>query len=461
MASAKKRKPEIKSGDFFHKLQEEGWQPLRWQGRTLLFKRESDGHFLAVKWQKEGETPDALQRELETVNLLREYKEELQLKSRFPEPVGIFEFSGELLEKYYSSPTVNVEAKKEGAKRIAYVYEFPDEGYFIYPNNPLLSREEFQNVRRISYHDLGKLASDDIIMIALADLFHNNEPGHEAREDAGRFIPLVGLVRSYFFGEGAGRLSRFFKAIEFPNIGLSGIRDVGDSELLDHLSKKTHPITSKNFSNLFEESKRITTHPRADLVLRANFLAEYLQVDELIVGARAKEENHLNWRSTVKVAKTAELLKEGSKALFSSYTGMDREAVDPFIDQSGVNWDHYGKQMGFWMQNNRSGYLPYLKKKVLPKGLYSEGVETSFSGELRGMSQEIGFAIDGVNPDLGTVNGPYPITEGVKNRYLTIAYMLLMREVAALTNTLSAQNINRKHLLQRILHLNPKFLNQR
>jgi len=71
----------------------------------------------------------------------------------------------------------------------------------------------------------------------------------------------------------------------------------------------------------------------------------------------------------------------------------------------------------------------------MPEEIYGEDVEVNINmtSKLRGWHPDIGMAIDGENPDLGTVNGTYPITEGMRARYLIPLLMLIIDESKVLS----------------------------
>lgn len=109
--------------------------------------------------------------------------------------------------------------------------------YFVYPNSPnpseRLSAETFLEVMNRCAFLLGTLTTSGIIHTDIIALFHNRVQA-QRRLDKGRYCWWQGYV---------GRLDRWLASCDWPNFGLSGIRDFEHlMPFSGHLQKLFHYI---------------------------------------------------------------------------------------------------------------------------------------------------------------------------------------------------------------------------
>jgi hypothetical protein len=416
------------STHWFKRIKKEGWSMHKHQGRTTLFKHPERAEVLAVKWQKLDESPDSLIRESETIRFLHQNYEELGLRSEYPTSHGVVQFVGRMTDDMLDSIELPLEMDKDSSTNAAYIYTCPTDSYFSYLSSSEVDSETFQKGRMAALHDLHVLARSGLIMTSLADLFHNRT-NNENRWDKGRYIVYPGLLMGgWRRGRGSGRIDKFEKAVEYVNIRSSGLADVGDSEFINALNDAEHPFVKRFLPSMHNLANQTSpTNMVATL-----FLGEYSLVDELVLGVWLKKRDQLDWKDDVKVTELQKRLLQGGACSFSVFSKQPVWRTARFMD-SVIDMKRYSRQMHFWM--NENSYRPFITQRSLPTEIYDPqtSVTVDSTGNMRGWKNGLGFAYDGVNPDLGTVNGPYPIKEGEKWRNLGVPYMLMLRAAAQLS----------------------------
>ncbi len=135
-------------------------------------------------------------------------------------------------------------------------------------------------------------------------------------------------------------------------------------------------------------------------------MACYLIVDQLIIGRRERE--NMDWENDAYTQALGQQMARGLTIALTAYSGLSRDFVDRFVQQSGIDWQMYGRQMSFWMRNDDKGYVKHVQSRKLPPEIYGD---TSYSinsvEHLRGWNSQGGFMLNGT-PDLGPVNGQNP-----------------------------------------------------
>jgi hypothetical protein len=435
------RKAEVKPASWLSEIEEQGWAPHKILGRTHLYKRASDGKILAIKWQKAHEDRIELFKEQTTLEVIRRNQERLGLQSEFPKPLGVYQFEGELPKGYFRNTTVETLAAGTGNDAVAFVYEFPNEDYFTYLNDPreledtITSRKDYYRARHALIADLFVLAKNGLIMTQLADIFHRSEESRAGRDDNGRYLTMNFLVRQGyslceekpgdFTGAGNGRLHHLEKAVKYPNAGYNGMRDIGDSELLSDFENPEFYFNKKHFSKL------MATEPgKATAYILANFLAEYLLVYELLITERRVngKENQLDWKDSKKVEELANELKEGFVNAMRYYGGMSLSLSRKFIEKASIDWTRAAKQLHFFHRNDEKGYRPYYTPELMPKEIYGEDVEILPAWNKMFWPPEHGMTSGGHTRHRGTFSGTDPVKEPEKGRVILMTHMLLLEK---------------------------------
>jgi len=179
-------------------------------GRTLIL---SQGE-LAVKLGPGPEDGEKLLIEAEMQDRLGRLKEDLGLGSLIPRPIAL-DGGGYLFRLRLSDlPQKLQEGLNILSDPVAICYS-PPKGYFNYLNDSSLSSDSVSKGLSRSAHDLAILARNGLVHDALIPLFHN-------REQVGRRGDR-GVYR--WWSEIPGRLDRWLKSCEYPNLRLSGIAD--------------------------------------------------------------------------------------------------------------------------------------------------------------------------------------------------------------------------------------------
>lgn len=436
-----------KPAAWLNDLERDGWQPYQILGRTHIYQR--NGKFLAVKWQKKEEEVGELFKELTTLNVIRNYQERLGLKSKYPTPVGIYQFEGALPAGLFDGSKVAVQATEPHANAVAYVYEFPDKSYFTYLHDPMETRDKVEVAKEFAFAshafitDLFILAKNGLIMTQLADIFHRSEATRQERDDAGRFMAMNGLVRpSYesiseadqFSGIGSGRLHHIETAVQYVNARYSGLPDVGDSLLLSEITKPGFKFTETYFSDLIKKRPE-----DAITFILANFLAEYLLVYELTITERRVNQgnNALDWQDSTKLDELAKELKTGFSHAMQAYCGISQTLANKFLNHAAIDWVRAARQLHFFSRHDEKGHRPYNTAEKFPlEEIYGPNVKLGIEGypnEKKGdpfWDEKIGMrnADDPKSRNRGTFSGTDPVKEPERARAATVTHMLLMQE---------------------------------
>jgi len=204
-------------------------------GRSLVAHCAKQERILVCKMAQTGDDPSSLLRECLWMEQLKSLSGAFPLRFDIPEPLKVkdafvFRLTG-------MPPAIESEKK---LNRAVYAIGFlADKDYFRYPNDvdpgKRLDNGRFVETMTLCAWILGWLTSMGIIHDALIPLFHNRTQ-RGRRSDEG----VYQWVR-------AGRLDRWLYSCEYPNIGLSGVRD------FEHFSafKGQHPDLYRNIGDHF------------------------------------------------------------------------------------------------------------------------------------------------------------------------------------------------------------------
>lgn len=430
-------KPETKPVEWLLELNEGKTREVL--GRTHLYRDESTGKILAVKWQKVSEPVGDLFKEQATLEVVRDHQEKLKLQSQFPNPIGVYKFEGELPQDYFGDTTVKTAAAEVGNELVAYIYEFPNNGYFTYLNDPkgpgdlnIEIAKAYSQARQALIVDLFILAKNGLLMTQLADIFHRSEPSRVGRDDGGRFLAMNFLLRNYslcvmepgdFEGPGSGRLHHLETAVKYPNAGYSGLRDIGDSELLSDFKNPEFEFNQKHFSQLLKKNPA-----QATAFILANFLSEYLLVYELIITERHMQsgESTLDWKDPEKVKELENELKEGFINAMRYYSGVSQTVSRRFVENASIDWTKAAKQLHYFHRQDEMGYRPEIPEELFPKEIYGEEVPVAKDPRASISSQELREGREVRHR--GAFSGTDPVKEPEKGRVIMMTHMLLLEK---------------------------------
>ncbi len=182
-------------------------------GRTLIIEDSDTDNLMAVKFARSGETPDHLMLEplwMERMNGFRDW-----FSTRFDIP-EVLKINGRRIFRVTPLSGIAVSGLNLHPKRYAAAY-IANRDYFTYPNhangNGAGSGERFLEIMNRNARLLGTLTARGLIHSAVIPLFHNRVQIERRRD--------TGLYEWYR----AGRLDRWLESCDYPNFGLSGIRD--------------------------------------------------------------------------------------------------------------------------------------------------------------------------------------------------------------------------------------------
>lgn len=409
------------------------WSFLRLQGRTILLKNDL-GDILSIKVQKAKEPLEALFQEYRATKIMKERAIEFKLLGGFADAMGLIKLTRRALRKmiklehaeFTKSDFYSLTSFVSKDNYIVYVYKVSHmmPGYHTYLHDPQISQPDFSQSNKITVTNLSKLLSHGVIFDRLADIFHNvvdNLSANTNRPDLGRYIVLANLLAPTQFRarekSGSGRLTAWRKAIQYPNVRLNFLPDVGDCISLSDIQLDGE-WCKQYFSYLHLEYK-----DKSSNYILANFMAEYLYVLLLIAGYRAYQLSLKNPNSTTIWQTTAKQVFENSVTMVNTLTYKSENEIRTTLSKA-CDQTKLARQMQFWMSKE---YINHIKNNEVPSDVYGEDVkvDVDISRFRRGtFNEEIGYSINGKDADLGTVNGQEPIKEANKLLYWTVTLIV-------------------------------------
>jgi hypothetical protein len=181
-------------------------------GRTLILS--ADVGDIAIKLGLRPEDGKKLLIETLMQDRLGRLREDLGLESLIPRPIAPAG-GGYLFRLRLSDLPGEVREDLSLLTDPVAICYSPPPGYFTYLNDPGLSSDSVSEGLSKCAHDLAVLARNGIVHDALIPLFHNREQIGQ-RGDRGVYR---------WWSEIPGRLDRWHKSCEYPNLRLSGIAD--------------------------------------------------------------------------------------------------------------------------------------------------------------------------------------------------------------------------------------------
>jgi len=236
-------------------------------------------------------------------------------------------------------------------------------GYFTYINDSSVSDRDFSKGMRAFLRDGAWMISHGMLPQSIA-LYHNESTQRG-------YLPLLGWLCSELWN--AGRLDDIEGAVRYPNVGLTGIRDVGDFLFEDDVIKNPR-LKSVDLKFCDEE-----TIGAKRFLLRSNALAElaltqFLLIQSRLLACSRLANTHpnfvqLNWQDPVQIEKVALWGIEGMAAIHVGYMEESRdmvEAAEQAAKTSKMHWQRWAKQLIFWIQTGKGGYVEHLERDKCP-----------------------------------------------------------------------------------------------
>jgi hypothetical protein len=361
------------------------------RGRTVVWQN-AFGNYINAKIQRYTEDAAKLIKEFNMTTYLKKHAAKLKLQSSLPQPLAITQQQNIYMWLFHHLShleLINLQKMTgNNPSRTIYVYEVDPKqcDYLTYLQNPRLSLAQYQWANRAAINDLFSLFGRGVVFNQLADIFHNLESA-VVRSDGGRYHVLINLFWGMFFG--SGRVTKWKQGIQYPNVrGSGGLADLADSV----------PIQKYRFN-----------YHIVDL------LAGYQYVLFLIAGSRAcelseqaKQQNHSDAEiEKIWLLAARQIIQNCGQAV--SILSLHNETDATTFLNSMIDVNQLARQMQYWMT---TAYIQDLIDNKIPENIY--GPEVAISIDIskfrkNTFNERIGCSIDGVNPDLGTVNGQEPI----------------------------------------------------
>lgn len=399
-------------------------------GRTIICIN-SIGHRIAFKIQKEDESTKTLKKEYYSLCVLNAKKAALGLKSYIPTPLKLLQLSHQSLMIWLSKQTnldtqslINSIGHAPYHGVLCYQVDSQYADYFTYLHDPALPFSQFVMANRRAVHDLCRLMGEGILFHQLADLFHNSEKNHEARSEGGRYTVLIDLILNQLNYKGSGRLTGWKKSVRYPNLRGTGLADLGDWFRMNQIyTLDDIQLIFKKYLVYVEENFG-TAAPN---YVMANLLTEYQYVLFLIIGVRAvllekkankAEEIEFIWHSS------AMLVISNCAQMLGNLTTYSENEAKKLLCQS-IKPHHLARQMQYFMTNE---YVAHTKQLFIKPDVFSKKVDADICfGEFRRgtFDEKIGNSINGIDEDLGNINGQEPIKEANKLFYKMTSLLAL------------------------------------
>lgn len=365
------------------------------RGRSIEVRSSLEGSIYDVyKFIACDETKENFIREF---YMTRCFKNEKEYLSTLHEPIKIF-YLKKLPDWIANIPIIF-------KKKSTLVYHYKaSEGYSTYLHNPNISNPDRNKARFHFCRDYGLEIREGYYAVP-ADLFHNEND----KRIYHILVDHTKLANQVQFGtrkQGAGRLDKWYDAVNYPNAGLFGRRDVGDGILRE---KIVNDFFFKNPPEIGTEN-----------YLEMDALAKVILVDALLTLRRYKDQNKLNWQDNDFVNEFAETLRECQTWLLMGYLNQSYEKCHAFTNSGAVDYVLAAKQLIFWTQTDSEGYPKYIQNGIIPKEIYPNIpiVEAFMAKFALNFTPENGFGKDKMS-DIGAFNGPLACTEFEKSVFWT------------------------------------------
>ena len=291
-----------------------GIRSFKEAGRSLIITTDDDRK-LVIKFlidrpelDMASKSPENLENDARWVDYLRQNDPDLSLESCLPEPLvfnnnrHIFAVRKMSLKGEHLTCLGKVHLDPD---RPYYAISYlPADSYLIYSNDGELEEKEFYRAALVNIRDLAHLASHGIVHSEPINLYHN-----------------IGNRQKYniLISGGPGRVDKWLRATEYPNMRLSGIADFEHLLAVDSIDVLHQAISNELFSWVLVVSSyyRIKCQPERD----------------------GKE----LFESSVKG-----LLKEGFDLYYSIFTGNPSSEFDRCMD-----WEKVAGEMTDHMMTDR------------------------------------------------------------------------------------------------------------
>lgn len=332
---------------------------VRQVGRTLIFTHEEG--LLAIKLGVRPKDDEKLLIEAFMQDRLGHLREDLGLQSFIPRTIAP-DGGGYIFRLDLSDLPLKVREDLNLLTDPWAICYSPPQGYFTYLNDSSLSSNSVSESLSRCAHDLAVLARRGLVHDALIPLFHNRE-GVGRRRDRGVYR---------WWSKIPGRLDRWRKSCEYPNLRLSGIADYEHFRQFAEISPQQlqHLIGDQ----LFSISLVLASHFRNSGGFDDGAMSEALR--------STFETYYLAFASD----------KSSSRSVFRF----------KMLLEGCIDWDHLASRMREEMEGNR--YM---------------------TGLVRGAGPEGSDLVVENGPHLGLFGGFFPLPELVRAIHLATTFAIL------------------------------------
>ena len=207
-------------------------------GRSLVTPLARQNRLLVCKMATVADSAGDLEKEALWMEYLRGCCESFPVRFDVPQAISV---DNAYVFQAINFPEPAAAQKKLNPKGYAISY-LVDAEYFTYPNDSnaakRVSHGGFHEVMSRNAWLLGRLTAMGILHTAVIPLFHNRTQRHR-RQDHGVYEWIRG-----------GRLDRWLFSCDYPNIGMTGVRDFEHFENLKEIKQKLYRIIGNHFLSM-------------------------------------------------------------------------------------------------------------------------------------------------------------------------------------------------------------------
>ncbi len=149
-------------------------------------------------------------------------------------PGALFSFFKSAMDK--TNETIHIDSSKtnDGLGHTVMAYEVDSLDYFRYLNDSDVTETEFNQGLDLLVHDTLALAKHGILHTALISSMHDSPRGR--RFDGGRHLWMIDVINKMEERPGVGRLHAWLNALKYSNVRLSGLADFAELAFLDDMA---------------------------------------------------------------------------------------------------------------------------------------------------------------------------------------------------------------------------------
>lgn len=391
------------------------------------------GNRLYLRVQEKDEPLSSLIHQFKTAKYFKTHAGKFELKSFFPQPVGVFQVTGLLnwLKKnssimdFREISEMIAASRKHGVYVSEVAYQHYEFNTFLYDAS--LSDNDFKNANQMIVHDLFTMLKQGLLLPNITLLLHHSHKLKEERADYGRFLVLASLLLGNK-ATGTGRLDRWESSISGYQTKL---RASGIMHLHEAISINDLIVDSAYLNQYHRDATRVYDQQAANFIL-ANIMAEYQYILFLMAGMRglALIQEKINppdlWLNLAKqVVQNCAL----ASSLLTHQPVMELENKFAVL----IDVERLGRQMKYWMTGE---YIEDIMENKIQADIYNSDTKVYVNFEsfcLNSYNSILGFTYDSIHSDLGNINGQEPIKEASKLFYLMVTHIFAFYSQVKLT----------------------------